>query len=334
MSAALPVLRSARLDAHCGFGHYAALTRASSGQTFKSRTKGQSKFRMPRNTIIVLLIAAALSGACTGHDAGPAPEAASPAASAPAAETAAPPLAVAEGMIRRVATQDGCRDFTAEMRLTGEAEDGRPVQLDFRVQRKYEGPQTSTLLVVTAPREETEKALLAVEKQDQPTEAISYLAGLRKIARFKSNSTRDLRGAKISVQELLGLELNKYTPASTLRVIDGSDSLLRVSLREKPDTELAYPRIEAFFREANQQPVRFELFDAQNKLARVVRVEAVRPIQNYQTITRVEIEDKNTSRKVRLEALKVKYDQKLSDSLFTEAHLTRLISEASRRLIQ
>jgi hypothetical protein len=289
---------------------------------------------MPRNAIIVLLIAAALSRACAQHDEVSAPDSASPAASVSASETAAPPLAVAEGMIRRVATQDGCRDFTAEMRLTGEAEDGRPVRLDFRVQRKYAGPQTSTLLVVTAPREETEKALLAVERQGQPTEAISYLAGLKKIARFSANSTRDLRGAKISVQELLGMELNQYTPADTARVIEGSESLIRVSLKEKPEAELAYPHIEAFFREANQQPVRFELFDVQNKLARAVRVEEVRPVQNYQTITRVEIEDKNSSRKVRLEALKVKYDQKLPDSLFTEAHLTRLISEASRRLIQ
>ena len=256
---------------------------------------------------------------------------------APVNETATPaaaPLPDVQPWLSRLATQDGCRDFTAEMRLSGEAADGRPVQLEFRVQRKYSPDQTSTLLTVTAPPEETEKALLAVERKDQPTEAISYLAGLKKIARFKSDSTRDLRGAKISVQELLGLELSQYTPAKSERVTEGGENLIKASLQAKPDRELAFPRIEAYFRESGQQPVRFELFDQQKKLVRIIRVLEVKPVQNYKTLLGLEIEDQGSGRRVRLETVRVKYDQKLPDSIFTEANLTKLISAASRRLIQ
>ncbi|MFN7944093.1 MAG: outer membrane lipoprotein-sorting protein [Blastocatellia bacterium] len=282
---------------------------------------------MFRSLCLILLVA--LTGLTACNSTAP--------ATAPVAETATPaaaPLPDAQPWLSRLATQDGCRDFTADMRLSGEAADGRPVQLEFRVQRKYSPDHTATLLTVTAPPEETEKALLATEKKDQPTEAISYLAGLKKIARFKSDSTRDLRGAKISVQELLGLELSQYAPAQIERVTEGGENLIKVTLQEKPDREMAYPHIEAYFRESSQQPVRFDLFDQQKKLVRVIRVLEVKPVQNYQTLMRIEIEDKSSGHRVRLETVRVKYDQKLPDSIFTEANLTKLISAASRRLIQ
>ncbi len=284
---------------------------------------------MPRCLTTTLLLMMALSAACDNggsadHTSG----------AVPTATPAAAPLPDAPKLISRIATQDGCRDVTAEMRMTGAAEDGQPVQLDFRIQRKFAASQTSTLLTVTAPREETEKALLALEKPGQATEAVSYLAGLKKIAKFKSNSARDFRGAKIYVQELLGMELNQYATGQAERVTEGSDTLIKIVLKEKADVSLAFPRVEAFFHDHNQQPARLELYDAQNKLIRVAKVTEVKEIQKYQTITKVEIEDRASNRIVKLATLKVRYDQSLPDSLFTQASLTKLISEASRKLIQ
>lgn len=285
---------------------------------------------MARCLTITLLPLLALSAAChsspSDRRSGTAPTVTATPAAAPLPDTAK--------LISRIATQDGCKDVTAEMRLTGEAEDGKPVQFEFRVQRKYSAAQTATLLTVTAPREETEKALLAIEKPNQPTDAVSYLAGLKKIAKFKSNSVRDFRGAKIFVQELLGMELNQYETVQAERLMEGNESLIKVTLKEKSDVSLAFPRAEAFFHDHNQQPARIELYDAQNKLIRVARVIEVKEIQKYQTITKVEIEDRPNNRKVKLETLKARYDQSLSDSIFTEASLTKLISEASRKLIK
>ncbi|HZS09705.1 MAG TPA: outer membrane lipoprotein-sorting protein [Blastocatellia bacterium] len=286
---------------------------------------------MSRYFCVLLLFAVALCGACAGHDAGsPVTNATTPTPAPPAAA----PLPDPASLVKRLATQDGCKDMTAEMRLTGEAEDGKPVKIEFRVQRKYAPDRTATLLIVTAPREETDKALLAIERPGRPTEALSYLAGLKKIARFTSSATRDLRGAKIYIQELLGMELDQYTPAPPERVAEGGETLIKVSLAEKTDAGMAFPRIELFFRENDQRPARFELYDAQQKLARVVKVEEVKQVQNYQTVTKVEIEDKVNNRRVRLEALRVRYDQSLPDALFTEASLMKIISEASHRLIQ
>jgi hypothetical protein len=254
-----------------------------------------------------------------------------PVTSAPATAAALPDAAQ---LVKKLATQGGCQDSTAEIRLTSVAEDGKKEQVEFRLQRKYTADKVQTLLAVLAPREETEKALLATEPVSQPTEAVSYLAGLKKTARFKSNSSRDFRGARIFVQELLGMEMTRYTAAPAERLTDNSRPLFKTTLTAKSDFNLAFPRIDAYFEEGNQQPVRFELYDDQQKLSRRVNVLEAKNIQNYQTITKVEIEDLATNRKVNMETLKISYDRHLPDTIFTETSLQKMITDASRKLLQ
>ena len=66
------------------------------------------------------------------------------------------------------------------MRITTEGQSGSREQIEFKAQRKYSADRVATFLSVLAPAEDTNKALLAVERPDQPTEAFSYLAGLKK----------------------------------------------------------------------------------------------------------------------------------------------------------
>src|SRR2546428_818175 len=90
-------------------------------------------------------------------------------------------------MVKRMITQDGCKDFTAEMRITTEGQNVAREQIEFKTQRKYSADRIATFLSVLAPAEDTNKALLAVERPDQPTEAFSYLAGLKKLTRISSD---------------------------------------------------------------------------------------------------------------------------------------------------
>ncbi|MFN0121262.1 MAG: outer membrane lipoprotein-sorting protein [Blastocatellia bacterium] len=283
-----------------------------------------------------LCLSAGLLAGCAGEPAGsvaaPAPvavEKTAPAASAPARDWPA--------IIHKFAIQDGCQDAQADMRLSGRDNEGRSVQISFRVQRKYMADKTATLLVVTAPREETDKALLAIETPAGPTEAVSYLSGLKKLARFKSGTLRDFHGQKVYIQELLGMELNKYEVAGAEPASENGQALTRVSLTGKTGYELAFPRADIFVRDnaaGEIEPMRCEFFDAKGKLLRRVKINEVKKIQNYRTITSVEIEDVTNGRRVRLETTNVKYDQKPADNLFTEAHLTKLITDAGKKLIE
>src|SRR5215510_1835562 len=142
----------------------------------------------PRKIAPLILLCGLLCG-CGAGTASNAPKDSSQLAPFPA------PLPDADAMVKRMITQDGCKDFTAEMRITTEGQNGAREQIEFRAQRKYSGDRTVTFLSVLAPAEDTNKALLAVERSDQPTEAFSYLAGLKKLTKIGSDRHLGYRNA-------------------------------------------------------------------------------------------------------------------------------------------
>jgi hypothetical protein len=244
------------------------------------------------------------------------------------------PLPDAGAMIERMITQGGCRDFTAEMRLTAEDEQGKRDQVEFRIQRKYSPDRASTFLAVTAPREETGKALLAIELADQPTQAFSYLAGLKRLTRINSDRQLSFRGAKVTVQEMLGMELNQYAHSAGERASADGLPLIKIEFKAKEFFNLAFPRIIGFFREKDQQPAKFELYDSRDELQKSVKIEEVASVQGRQTITRLAIEDLQQKLKVRVETRRIEYDRGLPDRIFTEKYLKDFVSDAVRKLDQ
>lgn len=256
---------------------------------------------------------------------------------APAASTAAKsgaPLPDVAALLKKLATQDGAKDSTAEMRLQIEEADGKRETLEFQLQRKYGADKTATFLKVTAPQAESDKALLAIERPQQATEAFSYLAGLKKLARLNSSNTLNFRNSKVAVQELLGMELNQYSFNAGERVTQEGAELIQVEGKAKLDLNLAYPRLLIFFRVDNQQPARFELFDDRNEKVKTIHVEEVKDIQHHQTITKVSVEEHLAKRKLKQETRAIKYDQNLPDKIFTEEHLKNFITDASQKLTQ
>jgi hypothetical protein len=244
------------------------------------------------------------------------------------------PLPDVSAMIKRLTGQDGSKDFTADMRMTCVDESGKRDHVEFQVQRKYSGDRASTFLTVSAPREDTDKAFLAIERAHRPTEAYSYLAGLKKLTRLSSNRQLSFRGAKVTIQELLGMELNQYTHDSGVRLSEGNEQLIKVEFKEKPDLGLAFPRIVGFFRGSDQHPVRFELYDLRNELQKIAKIEEVKQIQNHQTVTLVSIDDLQQKLKLKLETRKIEYNRGITERIFTENHLKNFVSDASRKLDQ
>lgn len=249
--------------------------------------------------------------------------------------TGAPaPLPDVAAMVKRMITQGGCKDFTAEMRITTEGQNGGRSQIEFKAQRKYSADRIATFLSVLAPSEDTNKALLAVERADRPTEAFSYLAGLKRLTRINSDKHLGYRNAKVAVQDMLGMELGQYDHGAGERVNLDGESLIKIEFEEKPWRNLAYPRIVGFFREKDQTPLRFELYDHRDELQKLVRVVEVKLIQSRQTITRLTIEDIQQKLKVKVDTRKIEYDRGLPDSLFTEERLKSVVSNAIQRLDQ
>ena len=258
-----------------------------------------------------------------------------PANSSPAVTTATAPSASfpkeeAEKLIERLATQDGCKDSTAEMRLSFMDSDGKPQQMDFRLQRKYEGSKISTLMTILAPKEESEKALLAFEEEGKPTDAISYLAGLKKVAHLNSSNPLNFRGSKSSVQEMLGMELGQYQVNSSAI----ANGIITLELKAKDGMQLRWPRIDLVLNEKDKIPMKFELFDEHNEKVKTIQATEVKTIQNFQAITKMEIEDSKNNQNLKLETRNIKYDTNLPASIFTEAQLIKAVTAATAKLIQ
>jgi outer membrane lipoprotein-sorting protein len=247
----------------------------------------------------------------------------------PANTAATFPKEEAEKLIQRLATQDGCKDSNAEMRLSFTDAEGKPQQMDFRLQRKYEPGKVSTLMTVISPVEESEKALVAFEEDGKPTNAISYLAGLKKVAQLKSDNPLNFRGSKSTVQEMLGMEVEKYEIATT-SVANGA---ILIELKSKDGLSLGFPRIDVTFAETDKKPVKFEFYDRKEKV-KTIQVAEVKAIQNYQTISKLDIEDHRNDLKLKLETRNIKYDTNLPASLFTEANLIKTVTAASQKQIQ
>ncbi len=271
--------------------------------------------------------------ACDSTPSAPAPTAS---ATASVAASSAFPKAEAEKLVQRLATQDGCKDSNAEMRLSFTDADGKPQQMDFRLQRKYEAGKVSTLMTVISPPEESEKAMLAFEEEAKPTDAISYLAGLKKVAHLKSDNPLNFRGSKSSVQEMLGMEFGKYeiVGANVVTPAGATDGKMEIELKAKSGMSLNFPKIVVGFTADGAKIQSFDLYDSRNEKVKSITAREVKAIQNYQTITVLDLEDHRNKQKLKLETRNIKYDTNLPSSLFTEANLIKNVTAASQKQIQ
>jgi outer membrane lipoprotein-sorting protein len=280
----------------------------------------------PSVQILATILIIAVSSACNHRTTGE---------SRPAtATTPEKPLPDITNMVNRMIRQDGCKNFIAEMRLTIEGQQGRNNQVVFMILRKYSDEGAKTFLNILAPVNETDKAFLAIEEAGRPTQALSYLPGFKKLTRLNSAKQLGIGGAKVTVQELLGMELNQYSHNTANRVDENNEQMIKVEFREKPALGLAYPQIIGFFHEEDQQPARFELYDARDELQKRVTIEKIKPVDGHQTITELEINDLAQQRTLKLETRKIEFNRDLPDSIFTENYLKSFVDDASRRLDQ
>ena len=271
-------------------------------------------------TISLTLAIAACSGNQTYNEPTPTP---SPQA----------PLPDLDAFIKRMITQDGCKDSTANMHLVIEGSSAGNGELRFQLERKYDATGVATLLKVTFPPEESDRPLLARERPDQATTAMSYLPGLKKVGRLGSDSQINFREARVTVQELLGLELGQYNHSAGERVNEKGEPAIKAELIQKPDRQLAFAKIDAYFRERDGAPIRFDLYDGRGSVAKAVSIGEIKEIQGHRTVTHVDIEDHTQNLKLKLLTQAINYDRGLSEKLFTEENLISIVTQAAERTV-
>ena len=206
------------------------------------------------------------------------------------------------------------------------AEAGKePIHLEFTWMRKSKQGLMSHLIKMEAPPSEKGKLLLVHEKPDGDSDYIAYRpnSALKKKVRISGARNYKFKGLTISVQELIGGELQKYDhQAKGMKQIDGiqcSEVENRIKQQFKNDSN--YPRSVAYFREDNGMLQKWELFGDSDKLEKVVTADELKKIQGNWTTIVARVEDLKKKGKLVLKLIEGQYDKSISDELFNEEYL-------------
>jgi hypothetical protein len=169
-----------------------------------------------------------------------------------------------------------------------------PVRLEFTWMRKVKQDLTSHLLRIEAPPSEKGKLLLVHERADGATDYTAYRpnSDLKKKVRISGSRDYQYKGLSISVQEIIGGELLKYTHQfKGVETLNGLTCyVVENRLRPKFKNDSNYPRLQIYLGEDNCMPLRAELFGKSDPL-KVVHFEEVQKLEGVWTITRARVED-------------------------------------------
>jgi hypothetical protein len=230
-----------------------------------------------------------------------------------------------EQLVNQYLNQSARRSAIFKMGVDYQEAGKEPIHLEFTWMRKSKQGLMSHLIKMEAPPSEKGKLLLVHEKADGDSDYIAYRpnSALKKKVRVSGARNYKFKGLTISVQELIGGELQKYDhQAKGTKQIDGiqcSEVENRIKPQFKNDSN--YPRSIAYFREDNGMLQKWELFGDSDKLEKVIDADELKKIQGNWTVTIARVEDLKKKGKLVLKVIEGHYDPSISDELFNVEYL-------------
>jgi len=230
-----------------------------------------------------------------------------------------------EQLVNQYLNQSARRSAIFKMGVDYREAEKDPIHLEFTWMRKANQGLMSHLIRLEAPPSEKGKLLLVHEKPDGDSDYIAYRpnSALKKKVRVSGARNYKFKGLTISVQELIGGELQKYDhQAKGMKQIDGircHEVENRIKPKFKNDSN--YPRSASYFREDNGMLQKWELFGDSDKLEKVIYADEIKKIQGNWTVTVARVEDFRKKGKLVLKLIEGHYDPPLSDELFNEDYL-------------
>ena len=230
-----------------------------------------------------------------------------------------------EQLVNQYLNQSAHRNAIFKMGVDYEEAGKEPIHLEFTWMRKSKQGLMSHLIKMEAPPSEKGKLLLVHEKPDGDTDYIAYRpnSALKKKVRVSGARNYKYKGLTISVQELIGGELQQYDHQSKgMKALDGIRCQV-VENRIKPQfkNDSNYPRSITYFREDNGMLQKWELYGDSDKLEKVIDAGEIKKIQGNWTLTVARVEDLKKKGKLGLKVIDGNYDQSMSDELFNYEYL-------------
>jgi len=212
--------------------------------------------------------------------------------------------------------------------IVGPNGDERRRQLAVSTKR-YPGGEQKALSTFLDPAEVKGTAFLQWSHKNAPDEQWLYVPDLRRTRRITGDLSNDsFMGTDFSYRDLgiLG-EAQGWTEEeapSTLvgeEAIDGHPSYV-ITLRPKQE-DIAYGRLQVWLDRDKLVIRRIDFFDKSDTAVKSLTFETIEDLGAFPTPRALEMRNLKTGSRTRIETSDVKYDQGLSDDLFTQRYLER-----------
>lgn len=233
-------------------------------------------------------------------------------------------------IVERYRTLDKSHDSTMKMRASisaseqAEMDAVRSVQLTMY--RKHQSDGRLLILVeFTAPGEERDRDGLITVFPDGQIEGVRYVQSTDSFIVTRDLMTEDALFG-LTLQELADGQPEKYDFVVIGEETLDSTAVYRLEGKLKQGTESKFPRVVLLISKQNFAAVRAEFHDSHDELARTLSVSKTEQVAGYWTRMRWTIDNRARQKKVDFEALDVRYDQGLKDSIFTREYLKKIAS--------
>ncbi len=228
-------------------------------------------------------------------------------------------------LIQKYLDQSARRSAIVSMVADYQEPQKQPVRLEFTWMRRVKQGLASHLLRMEAPPSEKGKLLLVQEKPAGETDYIAFRPNstLKKKVRVSGSRNYKYKGFTISVQELIGGELHKYSHQyKGSQVIDGvTCHVVENRLRAQFRRDSNYPLTVIYLRADNGMALMWELFGTPNRLDKVIKVDELRKIDGIWTVARASVQDLKKKGQLRLSLQQAAYNPSLKEHWFSEEYL-------------
>lgn len=235
----------------------------------------------------------------------------------------------ADVIIERYRALDNSHDSTTKLRArisgSGSPEDlTAPRQVQFTLYRKHEPDGRLVILIeFTSPTEERDRDGLITVYPDGRIDGVRYVQSTDSFIAVSDPASEDsLFG--MTPQELAEGQPEKYDFSLIGDDAYNGTPVYRMEGKLKAAAESKFPRLEWLISKQNYAVLQADFYDNHKEIARRLTVSKWDQSGGHWARTAWSIDNRARQKKIDFEMIDVKYDQNLSDSLFTREHLKKI----------
>jgi hypothetical protein len=243
------------------------------------------------------------------------------------------PSRAGEQIIAKYRALASYQDMTMKLRAKITESDDTVRVIKLTIYRKHlsNGDQVMLIEFTHPPEERDRNGLIRIGSGGE-IEATRYMQGMDSFIIARSASSEDsLFG--LSLQEIVDGQPEKYTYKLIGEEPVGQTPAYRIEGKLKQGADSKFPRVVMLIAKDSFVPISVEFYESPADLARRVVVNRIQQVSGYWTRIEWSVDNRERNKKIEFEALDVKYDQNIPDSIFTREQLKRLTRAKALALV-